>query len=241
MKFCIVVCALSLGCFAVPGWAKRAETPRYTAQQVFDKMVGADKRREVLMANITRSERTKIGGSKGKSKTVSGTLVVRKGGYARLNIIKPASQKLMTNGKVLWMELSEVEQVYRLSTAQMKNSGNFFLDLGGTIRFYAKNGLKRLIPPGGNFDTTQVVALELLPEDAEKSGFDTMRVWVDTGRWVILRAMLKSKTADVGVSFDKIRTFGTKGAKKNGYSLKLDKRYFRYSAPKNFEIFDLDF
>ena len=91
------------------------------------------------------------------------------------------------------------------------------------------------------FNTKLVVALELLPKDADKSGFDSMRIWIDTGRWVILRAMLKSKTADVGVSFDKIRTFGSKGAKKNGYKLKLDKRFFRYRAPKNFEVFDLDF
>jgi outer membrane lipoprotein-sorting protein len=221
--------------------AKPAEVPRHTAQEVFDKMVDAEDRREALIADITRTERRKIGEGQGKTNTVKGNLVVRKGGYARLNITEPAPQRLVTNGKVLFMELPEVEQVYKLSTSKMKESGNFFLDLGGTIRFYAENSLKRLIPPGGKFDTKVVMAIELIPKDAETSGFDAMRVWVDTGRWVILRAVLESKTADVGVSFDKIQTFGLKSAKDKGYELKLDKRYFRYSPPDNFEVFDLDF
>jgi outer membrane lipoprotein-sorting protein len=220
--------------------AKPAEVPRYTAQEVYDKMVDSEERREALIAEITRTEKRKVGEGEAKANTIKGHLVVRKGGYARLDITQPAPQRLVTNGKVLYMELSEMEQVYKLSTSKMKESGNFFLDLGGTIRYYAENSMKRLIPPGGKFDTAQVMAIELVPKDAETSGFDAMRVWVDTGRWVILRAVLESKTADVGVSFDKIQTFGVKAAKEMAYELKLDKRFFRYSPPDEFEVFDLD-
>jgi outer membrane lipoprotein-sorting protein len=68
-----------------------------------------------------------------------------------------------------------------------------------------------------------------------------MKVWLDKERWVVLKAVLDAKVSQVSVHFSKIETFGAKGIKDVEFTKKMEKRFFRYSPPEEFEVVDLDF
>jgi outer membrane lipoprotein-sorting protein len=216
--------------------AAAAEKPRYTAPEVFDQMLKAQEGRAWWTAKVVKSEGPLQGG---KSSTSEGLLSVKPGGLARLDIQKPSPGLILSDGKLLWVELPEVSQVMRYNAAKLKESGNFFLDLPSSIRHYAKSSQRRLFLPGEGFDPTQVCALELLPLQPSQAGFERLRVWVDEGRWAVLRVQLDYGGTRSDVRFDDIK-IAEQAAVAAGTVKDLDPALFHYQPPKGFEIFDLD-
>ncbi|HTB35260.1 MAG TPA: outer-membrane lipoprotein carrier protein LolA [bacterium] len=219
---------------AVPAFA--ADKPRYTAAEVFDQMLKAQEARAWWTAKVTKVEGPIQGG---KSTTSEGLFSVKPGGLARLDIQKPSPGMILSDGKLLWVELPEVSQVMRYNAAKLKESGNFFLDLPSSIRHYAKASQRRLFVPGEGFDPARDCALELLPLHPSQAGFERLRVWVDEDRWVILRVQLDYGGTRSDVRFDDIK-IGEQAAVAAGTVKDLDPALFRYQPPKGFEIFDLD-
>jgi outer membrane lipoprotein-sorting protein len=148
-----------------------------TALEVYENVLRAQRGQAALSCEISREEPGQDG-----MQRVSGTLKTLAGGRARLEITVPSYQLMVSDGKSLYVELAEARQVMRYDAAQLRKSGNFFLDLGSSIRHYAKASLKRLIPVGEGFDEKKVSALELMPLKPEEAGFERMRVWVDRKR-----------------------------------------------------------
>ena len=131
---------------------------------------------------------------------------MKPGGLARLDIQKPKPGLILSDGKSLWVELPEVNQVMRYNAAKLKESGNFFLDLPSSIRHYAKASQRRLFPARAEgFDPTRVCALELLPLHPSQAGFERLRVWVDEDRWAVLRVQLDYGGTRSDVRFDDIK------------------------------------
>ena len=213
-----------------------AEKPRYTASEVFDQMLKAQEGRAWWTAKVVKVE----GPIKGNKTTSSeGLFSVKPGGLARLDIQKPSPGLILSDGKLLWVELTEVSQVMRYNAAKLKESGNFFLDLPSSIRHYAKASQRRLFVPGEGFNPAQVCALELLPLHPSQAGFERLRVWVDEDRWAVLRVQLDYGGTRSDVRFDDIK-IGERAAVAAGTVKDLDPALFHYQPPKGFEIFDLD-
>jgi outer membrane lipoprotein-sorting protein len=213
-----------------------ADKPRYTAPEVFDQMLQAQETRAWWTAKVLKSEGPIKGG---KPVASEGLLSVKPGGLARLDIQKPSPGLILSDGKSLWVELPEVSQVMRYNAAKLRESGNFFLDLPSSIRHYAKASQRRLFPPGEGFDPARDCALELLPLHPSQAGFERLRVWVDEGRWVILRVQLDYGGTRSDVAFSDIKT-GEQDALSAGVEKDLDPALFHYKPPPGFEIFDLD-
>ena len=205
-----------------------AVVPRFTAPEVFQEMLKAQESQGWYQATVVKRE-----GPVGVSPTTvsRGVLRVAPGGRARLDISEPAPGGIASNGKRLWVELTEVGQVMSYDAAKLKESGNFFLDLPSSIRHYAKASQRRLIVPGPGFDAAQVSALELLPLHPDKAGFQRLQVWVDENRWVVLRVLMDYGGTRSDVRFESIQT---------GAKAPLDETLFQYKPPKGFEVFDLD-
>lgn len=205
-----------------------AQAPRYTAPQVFDEMLKAQEARAWFQASVVKRE-----GPVGQSPTAvsRGVLRAAPGGRARLDISEPSPGVIVSDGKRLWVELTEVNQVMSYDAAKLKESGNFFLDLPSSIRHYSKASQRRLIVPGEGFDPEKVSAVELLPLHPDKAGFARLQVWVEERRWVVLRVLLDYGGTRSDVRFEGIRT---------GADKPLDEALFHYKPPKGFEVFDLD-
>ena len=178
------------------------------------------------------------GGAQGESPS-SRSLMTASGSRARLEIQTPAPGLIVADGKHLWVELPQVDQVYRYDQAQMAASGNFFLDLASSIRHYAKGSVKRRFRPGDGYDETRVSAFELVPLRREPGGFERMRVWVDTRRWVVLRVQLDSGGTRSDIRFSHIQVMSWKGLRADPGQA-LPKGIFKYTRPKAFEVFKID-
>jgi outer membrane lipoprotein-sorting protein len=202
--------------------------PRYTAAEVFDEMLLAQESQASYQATVIKRE-----GPEGKSPTAEsrGVLRAAKGGKARLDISTPSPGVIVSDGKQLWVELTEVGQVMRYDASKLKESGNFFLDLPSSIRHYSQASRRRLILPGEGFDPDKVSALELLPLKPAQAGFERLQVWVEEGRWVVLRVLLDYGGTRSDVRFEGIQT---------GSKEPMDETLFHYKPPKGFELFDLD-
>ena len=215
---------LTLGVFG------RAESkPQLNAEQVFKKLLKAQDAEVSLECLIIRSQIPQNGGV---ATRVTGTLKVAAGGKAFLEIKKPTPQKIVSDGKILWMEMSDVKQVMKYDAAQLREGGNFFLDLASSIRHYAKFSLKRLILPGPGFDADSSTALELMPTNPKEAGFDRMQVWVDTNAWVVRQVTLTLGGVENRVQFEDIHV--GRDPKKT-----LPSKTFKYKAPKDYQVFDL--
>jgi len=222
---------------ALAAVANAAEKPRWTADQVFRKVLEAQESQAWLQAKVSKRE----GPAKRpkEAQLTEGELRALPGGKARLEIAVPAQGLILADGRHLWVELAEVEQVMKYDQAKLAASGNFFLDLASSIRHYSKAGLRRLIKPGEGFDPAKVSAIELLPLKPQQAGFERLRVWVEEERWVVLRVLLDYGGTRSDVRFSDIRVLG-KDALAKDPKKGLDPALFKYKPPKGFEVFDLD-
>jgi outer membrane lipoprotein-sorting protein len=213
--------------------AKASKAAEMTALEVYEKVLKAQKDQAALECRIVREDLK----AQGEAQKVSGTLKVAAGGKARLDITFPSRQLVVSDGKALYIQMDDVKQVMKYDAQQLKKGGNFFLDLGSSIRFYAKASLKRLIEAGPGFDPAKTAALELMPLDPRAAGFERMRVWVDRGEWLVRRVELKVGGVDTRVSFEKVLAV-TRAEAAKGAKVPPDSE-FRYAAPKGYEVFDL--
>jgi outer membrane lipoprotein-sorting protein len=213
-----------------------ATKPEFPATEVFDKVLAAQESLAWTQADIVKEER-----AAGDKKTVvsKGHLSSKPGGFARLELTAPSAGLIVSDGRSLWVELPEVQQVMRYSAAKLKQSGNFFLDLAPTIRHYSLSSYRRLIVPGPGFDPDKVSALELQPLKPAQAGFEKLRVWVDQEHWSIVQVRLDYGGTQSTVKFSHRQSVSKEAVAKDP-SLDLDPKLFDYKAPKGFEVFDLD-
>jgi outer membrane lipoprotein-sorting protein len=213
-----------------------AQKPRYTALEVFDKVLAAQDEKAWTSADIEKTE--KAAGEK-KGVVSKGAFKSKPGGLSRLDLSAPEPGLILSDGKHLFVELPQVEQVMQYSASKLKESGNFFLDLAPTIRHYAKVSLCRLIPPGAGFDPEKVSALELQPKKAGQAGFEKMRVWVRESDWSILQVRLDYGGTQSTVLFKNHQSV-TKRQLEKDPTKDLNPLLFRYKAPAGYQVFDLD-
>ena len=215
-----------------------AVKPRYTAPQVFDKVLKAQESMAWMQADATKVEGP-IGAKAKDLSLTKGRLQSQPGGLARLDISAPSKGLILADGKSLWVELSEVEQVMKYDARKLAASGNFFLDLASSIRHYSKASQRRLIPAGEGFDASRVTALELQPLKPQQAGFERLRVWVDEKDWVVLRVLMDYGGTRSDIRFEGVKVLG-KDALAKDPKLGLDPALFKYKPPKGYEVFDLD-
>lgn len=227
--------ALWILCLALAAPLGAANKPKFTATQVFEKLLQAQDSQTALSAKVWKDERETARAKAPVS--VSGTLRTMPGGLARLDLTWPKQGLVVSDGKALWVELPEVKQVMKYDAKRLRDSGNFFMDLGSSIRHYAKASLKRLVVVGPDFDKNKVTALQMDPDDPRKAGFESMRVWVDHQRWVILRVQLLHGGTETTVRFEDVKV-ERRGDKGPGLGIKPE--LFRYKTPKGYEAFELD-
>jgi outer membrane lipoprotein-sorting protein len=220
----------------VCGPAPAATDPAYSATEVFDHVLETQEAQAWSQADVVKEERAP--GQK-KPDISKGHLLTAPGGLARLELTKPSKGLIVSDGKTLWVELPEVEQVMRYSSAKMRQSGNFFLDLAPTIRHYSQTSYRRLMVPGPGFDSAKVSALELQPLQPSQAGFEKLQVWVDQGSWTILQVRLNYGGTESTVHFSHAKAV-TKADVAKDPKQDMDPARFTYKAPKGFEIFDLD-
>jgi outer membrane lipoprotein-sorting protein len=220
---------------APPG-AKREAPLRFLPGDVLQSLLEASDRRAWTTAQVDKTEMNLGGKAPSPS---SRSLMTASGSRARLEIQTPAAGLIVADGKYLWVELPQVDQVYRYDQAQMAASGNFFLDLASSIRHYAKGSVKRRFRPGDGYDENRVSAFELVPLRREPGGFERMRVWVDTRRWVVLRVQLDSGGTRSDIVFSRIQVMSWRGLRADPGQA-LPKGIFKYTKPKAFEVFKID-
>jgi outer membrane lipoprotein-sorting protein len=196
-------------------------------------LLKAQASRAALSCEVSREE-IQEGGAPRRSQ---GSLKIKPGGRARFEITSPSAQMLVSDGSTLWMALPEARQVFRQETRSLRTSGQFFLDLTSSIRYYSKNSQARLRSAGPGFDPHSCVALELLPKDPTLSGFDKAVVWVDLNRWVVLQGELTSSGTLVRVKFNHIHAYSLAQVKADP-SKRLPDKLFHYQPPKGWEVFD---
>lgn len=213
-----------------------AEPParfKVSAQQVMAHLLKAQASLAAFSCDVSREE-IQDGAAPRLSQ---GTLKVKPGGRARFEIAKPSPQLLVSDGSTLWMALPEARQVFRQETRSLRTSGQFFLDLTSSIRYYSKNSQARLRSAGPGFDPRSTAALELTPKDPASSGFDKVVVWVDLKRWLILQGELSGSGSLVRVKFSAIRAYSLAQVKANP-ARRLPDKLFHYQPPKGWEVFD---
>ena len=218
--------------------AKKAEL---SAVEAYENVMKAQKTQVSLVCHVVREElkdaAAGVSGSAGVASSVTGTLKVASGGKAWLEMTVPSRQLAVSDGTALYVEMSDVKQVMKYDAAQLRKSGNFFLDLGSSIRHYAEASLKRLIVPGEGFDESKVLALELMPLNASEAGFERMRVWVDRKDWLVRQVELKLGGVDTRVKFEEVQVLSK--ADLAGGKAGLPASLFKYKAPKGYEVFDM--
>jgi outer membrane lipoprotein-sorting protein len=211
----------------------QAAQPGMTALEVYEKVLKAQQQQASLSCRIVKEE---LRGA-GAPLAVTGTLEVEAGGKAYLEMTVPSRQLAVSDGRTLWVEMSDVKQVMKYNAEQLRQGGNFFLDLGSSIRYYAKASLKRLVEPGPGFDEAHTAALELMPLDPAAAGFERMRVWVDRDGWLVRQVELKVGGVDTRVRFEDVHVV-TKAEAGEGHKVPSAAR-FKYQPPKGYEVFDL--
>jgi outer membrane lipoprotein-sorting protein len=204
---------------------------------VFQAMLEAQDRQAWVQADVVKTE-TAVGSSREPTVT-RGRLTSRSGGKARLDITDPAPGLIVADGKHLWVELPQVEQVMRYDQSRLADSGNFFLDLASSIRHYARASIKRRFKPGPGFDQSRVSALEMVPTRPDQAGFERLRVWVDDHRWVVLRVQMDYGGTESDATFTNITVLSRRALRADPRQ-GLPKELFEYAPPKGFEVFDLD-
>jgi outer membrane lipoprotein-sorting protein len=205
----------------------------YSAREVYDHLLKAQEAQAYLSCTIVKEEIQ----SGGVSQRVTGTLEVASGGKAYLEMTMPSRQRAISDGQTLWVEMSDVKQVMKYNAEQLRQSGNFFLDLEASVRHYAKTSLKRLVLPGNDFAGQAVSTLELMPLDPDKAGFEKMRLWVDQGTWQVLQVELSLSGVDTRVRFENLKVL-SKVELAQGAKIP-DPERFTYQVPKGYEVFDL--
>ncbi len=206
---------------------------RVTAPQVMARLLKAQAGLAAFSCDVTREE-LQEGSAPRRSR---GTLKVKPGGKARFEITEPSPQLLVSDGNTLWMALPEARQVFRQETRSLRTSGQFFLDLTSSIRYYSRNSRARLRSAGPGFDPRSTVALELLPKDPALSGFDKVVVWVDLDRWLILQGELTGSGTLVRAKFSRIHAYSLAQVKAVP-SRRLPDKLFHYQPPQGWEVFD---
>lgn len=229
---------LAVLCALVPALALAAVKPRYTAPEVFDQVLATQEAQAWLKASVVKREGP-IHAKTADLALTRGRLQSQPGGLARLEISEPSKGLILADGKVLWVELAEVQQVMKYDVRKLVASGNFFLDLASSIRHYSKASQRRLIPVGQGFDASHVTALELLPLKPEQAGFERLRVWVDEKGWVVLRVLMDFGGTRSDIRFEAVSTLSQAALAKDPKQA-LDPALFKYKPPKGFEVFDLD-
>ena len=231
----MVISAVMVAC---AGFLHGGSADKFTARQVFDRMLKAQDEQQIIRCDMIKEDRMD-GTDLAQSATVTkGRLLMKKGGKAVLEITDPVSQKVVSDGKTLWMELPDAAQVMKYDVTMMRETCNFFLDLPASIRYYAKKSLKRLIAPGEAYRDKPVSALELDPDDPEKAGFTKMQVWVDHQKWVIVKILLHTQGMQISVAFENSEVVRTAQIKKNP-KLNVSNSQFNYKVPEGFQVFDL--
>ncbi len=233
--------AWALALAALLGWsaaglrARERSLPRYSARQILAQMLKAQARQAVFSCDMEKSEYSDD--SDTPDRRFTGTLRVKRGGKARYEVAEPSPQLLICDGRTLYMVLPQAKQVMEQGEAQMKTSGQFFLDLASSIRYYSKAGLARLVPVGPEFKGRDVEALQLTPRDPDSAGFDRAVFWVDLRRWVVLKAELLSGASRIEVRFTDIRAYTMEEVKKDPRK-DLPDALFRYHVPDGYEVFN---
>ncbi len=225
---------VALGIMAWAGPATAAGLP-YPGD-VLQSLLEAQDRRAWTRADLVKTETSSA--SPGNPTVTKGSFVAS-GRRAVLHITAPAPGRVVADGKFLWVELPQVNQVYRYPQAQLAVSGNFFLDLASSIRHYSRVSVKRHFRPRPPYDPARVGAFELKPRRDEPQGFGRMQVWVDTRRWVVLRVRMEYAGTQTDIVFSRIRVASWRELKRHP-QLALPEGVFRYRKPKGFEIFDMN-
>ena len=206
-----------------------------TPRVILEKIVKAQESQAAFFCEVRREEWAEA--APNTVRRVYGTLRIKSGGKARFEILQPAKQLLVCDGKNLWMVFPEAKQVMRQSAETLKTSGQFFLDLASSIRYYSRISQARQVPAGKDFDPRAVTCLELTPKDPAAAGFEKAEIWVDRGRWVVLQALLTSGGNLVRARFINIKTATQAQVKKNP-RLNLGEGFFNYKPPEGYEVFD---
>ncbi len=198
------------------------------ADEIFEALIAVQENQAWLDAKVERLDRD----GQGPPRESSGRLRVARGGKARLEIEKPELQSAISDGKALWVVLPDAKQAMKYDAAQMRASGNFFLDLGSSLEHYAEASVKRIFEPGPGFDESRVQGVELMPRAGAEAGFERLRAWVDTRAWQILKISLSLGGIETEVNFSQIKTGVGKDAPPKMVS-------FKYKAPKDYQVFDM--
>lgn len=209
---------------------------KFTADQVVERLLKTQSGIASFSCTVLREDFQELSDRSGP-RQVTGTLKARPGGLARFEIKEPSPQLLISDGKTLWMVLPEARQVFRQETRSLRTSGQFFLDLTTSIRYYARNSTPRLRAPGSGFNPRNTVALELSPKDPASCGFDKVVLWVDLKNWLVLQSELSGSGLLVRARFKDIRAY-TKEQVKADPRCGLPSKLFQYQVPKGWEVFD---
>jgi outer membrane lipoprotein-sorting protein len=204
------------------------------AERVFNKVLAAQSALESLECEVVRLQ-IAPGATPVEA---TGTLMVRDGGLARLEITRPSPQRAVSDGRFLWVEMAEVKQVMQYDAAALRQSGNFFLDLGSSLKHFGQGSSKKLVPPGPGFDAHRVAALELKPAKPADAGFEKMRLWIELGRWTVLQVSLNQDGAENRIRFLNSSVV-TKAEAEKKSKKPLAMSHFEYKAPKGYEVFDM--
>ncbi len=220
---------------AISPTATRTPIPApFDAEGIFAKALQAQDGLASLECELSR-EQGRPGATPQRSR---GRLKFLDPGLARLDLREPSDQKVVLDGRFLWVEMAESRQVMKYGAVGLRESGNFFLDLGSSLRHFGKGSAKKLVAPGPGFDLHQVVSLKLTPRDPRSAGFGSLRLWIDLGNWMILQAQLVQDGSENLLRFDAIRAV-SKAEADQGLKEPLKAAAFYYSPPKGYEVFDM--
>jgi len=209
---------------------------KFSAQEVVERLLKTQAKVASFSCTVLREDIQELS-DHSAPRRVTGTLRAKPGGLARFEIKEPSAQLLVSDGKTLWMVLPEARQVFRQETKALRTSGQFFLDLTTSIRYYARNSKPRLRAPGEGFNPRNTVALELSPKDPSTCGFDRVVVWVDLKNWLVLQSELTGSGLLVRAKFKDIKAY-TKQQIAADPRRGLPDKLFHYQTPKGWEIFD---
>jgi outer membrane lipoprotein-sorting protein len=161
--------ALTLAVLLAPILARADE-----ARDVLDRLLSVQEKRALTVCQVQRWAGQPDGSFK---KTLQGRLWLKSGGRARLEADK--GQVVTCDGRMLCLLEPESRQVMRSGTTGMKQSGQFFLDLAESIRYYSQSGKVALKKAPAPEFGPQSRALVIRSRDPEKSGFDRADFWLD--------------------------------------------------------------
>jgi outer membrane lipoprotein-sorting protein len=212
-----------------------ARLPVLSARNIIDRLLKQQARLAAFSCTLVREE-YRDSEPNAAPRVVTGTLKAKPGGRSRYEVGGPPPQQLINDGRSVWMVLPEAKQVFKQDAQALAASGQFFLDLASSIRYYAKTSLARRVPAGGGFGP-EVAAIELSPRDSASAGFDRVVVWVDQRRWQPRQAVLYGGGITVRVRFENLKSATLDDVIKDPRR-RLPDSIFRYQPPKGWEVFD---